>query len=120
MARLVEGKHAGAFLVSEAEGSRSRESVSIPAFQSTMNAGSVFYLDPISAVPVLYTDAALEDPKGILFDNLTASSSPQQITYIARDAEVNGAEIEFDPSMTPAQLAVATSNVETKLGIIIR
>lgn len=105
---LTEGKHAGEFLVSEANGARSRSTIVVASGQNLV-AGQIFQLSGGEAVAfdaAVDTDGALIVPvAGIMWDNVDASASganadvPGQTT-IVRDAEVNLAELTFPTETT--------------------
>ena len=54
-----------------------------------------------------------------MFDAVPDSTATQQAVLIARDAEVNASEIEWDSALTPAQVTTGIAEL-AKLGIIVR
>ena len=121
MTRLWEGKHAGSFIVSEATSNsgtsfgRSRETVTIQASAGDMKVGQV--VTNTGGVWTIYADT--DTPAGILFDAVPDSTATQEAVLIARDAEVNASEIEWDSALTTAQVKTGVAEL-AKLGIIVR
>lgn len=96
MTTLTEGKHAGEFIISEANNTRSREVATVASGQNLV-AGQAVQLSAgklIAFTGTLNTDGdVITAPVGILFDNVDASSTGANAdvtgcVYIARDAEV--------------------------------
>lgn len=97
MTTLTEGMHAGEFILSEANGQRSREVATVASGQNLV-AGQAVQLSATKLVAftaTLNTDGdVITAPVGILFDNVDASSTGANAdvtgcVYIARDAEVS-------------------------------
>lgn len=96
---IVEGRHPGEFILSEAPGKRSREVVTISdsvAITPGQILGKVTadgkYQAYDNANTVVGTGTAL----AIAVYGLTATETPRKITVIARDAEVNGNCLEWN------------------------
>lgn len=89
---LTESLHAGEFIVSEANGTRSREEIIIAAAASALPAGQVLGKITASGKYVAYSNAASDGTQvaaGILYDAVPDSASDQSAVLIARDAEVD-------------------------------
>lgn len=126
MAILTEGTRKAEFLVSEASDWRSRDEVvvTVPA-NTTYASGTI--LGQVTASGKFTRHAAgaangSESEAGVLFEplvNATGSAIDYDVTNIARDAEVNGAELTYEDGADAAQ--VTTSNTAlAALGIIVR
>lgn len=126
MVTLTEGARSAEFLVSEANGYRSREVVTVvvPA-NSTINGGAVLGYDT-SASKYVNPDFSFAsgdtENNALLFETLvneTGSDLDVEATVIIRDAEVNGNHLTY---VTGADAnAKATVNTALKaLGIIVR
>ncbi len=123
MTVLIEGKHPGAFLLSEAAGQRARENITIAAGAGIVAPGSVLgkvtatgkYL--VSAVGA--TDGS-QTPAAINIYGADASTADAQVSAIVRDAEVNGACLTYHADRDqPAEKAAANAALAT-LGVIVR
>ena len=126
MATLTKGQANASFIVSESEGYRSRDTVTVtvPA-NTTYAAGTI--ISKITATGKLVQHAAgavdgSEDEAGILYETLanTAGSAVDiEVVSFARDAEVNGSELTYEVGADAAQ--ITASNLALKaLGIIVR
>lgn len=129
MTVLTEGRHAGEFMVSEANNTRSRETGTVVSGQNLV-AGQVVQFDNDGKLTAftavegsdgdLVTEAA-----GILYDNVDASATGANadvtgVAYIARDAEVNGGELTYPTETTDGgEEAHAIASLKL-LGIIVR
>lgn len=118
MGVLNEGRRAGEFLVSEANGTRSRAQVSILEDQ-VLQAGTV--LGRITATGryrALDPGASngAQTPAGILWDDCDASDGHTPATAIVRDAEVRASSLVW-PTSTEVVAGLATL---ATLGIIAR
>ena len=106
---LTEGIHRGGFMVREANGFRSRE-------RATLTNGSgaaVLYpaglVVAVGGTPGAYTVAPLTSSgtattlSAVLYDNkMVQAGETLPVTIIAREAEVNFLELQFDASITTA------------------
>lgn len=99
---LTEGRRAGEFIVSEANGHRSREVVTLASNGSTAltyPAGHVLALVTASGKYVEYDNVGsdgTEAAKVILYDNVTVPATGDlKAVVIARHAEVNTAELSW-------------------------
>lgn len=120
---LNEGRHAGEFLVSESNKTRSRELASIAANAGPLPAGAV--LEEVT--PGVYrgvTATTVESVTtvgpavAILFDAVGASTSAQACVVFVRDMEFNLSEVDFG-DLTDPQKAEAIGQLAAR-GIIAR
>jgi len=111
MSALTEGRPAATFIMSEANGHRSR-GVGILKAGENLPAGSVLMDD--AGKLVQFEDGTGAAPAGILYA-ATNAVADTTVTVIERDAEVNGKLLTFfdtDPADAIASLA--------EIGIIVR
>jgi hypothetical protein len=123
MTVLVETRHPGEFILSEANGQRSREAITIASGAGIIAAGTVLGKVTASgkyiASAVGATDGS-EVPSAIAIYGADASASDVTVSAIIRDAEVNGkcltyhADRDQPVEKTAANVALAT------LGVIVR
>lgn len=112
---LNEGKHTGEFLLSEANGTRSREQVTIAAAASAMVAGTVVGKITASGKYKAYSNAASDGSEvaaGVLLYEVADSAADQKAVIIARDAEVQGSVLTGSDAAGVTDLAA--------VGIIVR
>ena len=117
---LTEGQHRGEFIVSEANGYRSRESVTI-ASGETLVPGTVLGFtgseyktyDPNNA------DGS-QTAVAISFDHVDATGGAVSAPIIARDAEVNDAELVWFSGATAGQKTTGLGELEAQSGIVAR
>ena len=126
MATLTKGQSNASFIVSESNGFRSRDdvTVTVPA-STTYAAGTILGKITASGKYVRHAAGATdgsEDEAGILYEtlaNTTGSGVDNASVSFARDAEVNGSELTYEVGADGAQ--VTASNLALKaLGIIVR
>lgn len=89
---LTETLHAGEFIVSEANGTRSREEITVAAAAAALPVGQVLGKITASGKYVAYSNAALDGSEvaaAILYDAAADSASDQKAVAIVRDAEVD-------------------------------
>lgn len=94
---LIEGRHAGEFLMSEAPGQRSRENVTIASGQD-LPAGAVLGKLTSGGKYVEYNNGLSDGSQtavGVLISPCDASAGDVEAAIIARDAEVNGDCLEW-------------------------
>ncbi|MGF6792766.1 head decoration protein [Paraburkholderia sp. 35.1] len=119
---LSEQWHDGGFVVSEANGHRSRDQVTLSG-GTKVYAGTV--LGHLTAsgdyVPLNPGGAGdgSETAAGILWGTKDATVGPVSATAITRDAEVNASELIWPSGATPSQIATATAQLAS-VGIILR
>lgn len=93
MSNKTEGVHAGEFLLSEANGTRSREEVTLAATASNLPAGQLLGKVTASGEYAPYSADATDGTEvaaAILFAPAGISTEAQRAAVIARDAEVVG------------------------------
>ena len=115
MSTRFEGKYAAEFLLSEGNGSISREQVVIAAAAPAMVAGTVLGRITASGKFTAYNNANSDGTQtavGVLYEAVPDSTSDQKAVAILRYAEVQQSELTgYD--------AAAKSELEA-LGIIVR
>lgn len=113
---LTEGKHTAEFLLSEGNGSISREQGVLRSESGALSAGTllgkVTATGELSAYDNADSPAGVGVAVGILYANAPDSTADQKVTYIARNAEVVGSELTGLDGPGTADL--------TALGIVIR
>lgn len=110
----TEGNRAGEFLLSEGNGARSRETVTLISGQD-LAAGTLLGKISASGKYTAYSDGASNGSQtvaAILYDNVDASAGDKAAVVVARDAEVSSAMITGADVNGVADLAA--------LGIIVR
>lgn len=119
MQPITEKGHAGGFLLSEANGSRSREEVTILEGQN-LAAGAVLGRITSGGKYVEYDNDGTDDGRrtavAILYAAADASDGDVQATAIVRDAEVNGEELVWQSS---DEVAAGITDLAA-VGIIVR
>lgn len=111
----LEGKHTGEFLLSEANGTRSREQVTIAAAATAMVAGTVVGKISASGKYKAYSNVAADGTEvaaGVLLYNVADSAADQKVVIIARDAEVQASVLTGSDAAGVTDLAA--------VGIIVR
>lgn len=124
MTTLTETGHAAGFLLSEANGNRSRDTITVASGQN-LKAGAV--LGKItSGSPTgeyKYYDNGASDGSqaaaAILLDDVDASAGDVKAAAILRDAEVNGDELVYDSGQNDAAKIAALADL-LALGILVR
>jgi hypothetical protein len=120
MVTKTEGRHAAEFIMSEANGSRSRENGVVKTGE-VLKAGEVVQLDSGKLVSFDATTDSNGDADpaavGVVIEPVDATSADVRAAYIARDAEVNLHLLTYptgtgDEAVTIASLAA--------LGVIAR
>lgn len=122
----VKGTSNAEFLVSEANGYRPRDTVTVtvPA-NTTLSAGTL--LGQITATSKYVRHAAgasdgSEDEAGVLYEtlvNTTGSAVDYTATAVLRDAEVSGEELTYEVGADAAQITASDAALKA-LGIIVR
>ena len=112
---LTEAQRTGAFIISEATGTRSREEVTFAAAAGAMVAGTLVGKITASSKYVAYSNGASDGSEvaaGVLYSGVTDLAVDQKGVIIARDAEVTG--IRLIGSDAPGIADLKT------LGVIVR
>lgn len=122
MTVLTEGNHRAEFLVSEANGTRSREIVTVLS-ATALEPGTVLALQDDSYYVPLDEDATSSDISvavAVLYDAVDADSSDGlPAVAIVRDAEVNGAELIWPTGISAGDKTTAIAQLAAA-GIIVR
>ncbi len=121
MATLTEGPHTGEFVVSEANAYRSRDEDTL-AIGQNLEAGAVLGRLTGSGNLTAYDNGAVDGSEtavAILYGAVDATAAATACTVIARDAEVNLAELVFDAGQDQAAQDAAIDDLRA-VGIIAR
>lgn len=128
MTTLTEGRHAAEFILSEANGNRSRENVTLlggsAGTGTTLPAGRVLGKFTSSGK---YTESPATGSDGsetgiaiLIYPVTDLGDGDQEVAVIFRDAEVNGKLLTYDDSVND-DAKKATKNAElAAVGIIVR
>lgn len=122
MTALTEGAHACEFILSEANGNRSRENGTVASGQD-IEAGTVLMgtAGALVALTAVGTAGDLDGTViGILLYNIDASAGALPASYLARDAEVNGDQLIYPTESTAGGEEAAANTALKSLGIIVR
>jgi len=112
MPTLTEHGHTGEFLKSEANGTRSREQVTVTLSGAMLLSGTVMSKLTATGKYVPYDDVGSETAAGVLYTELAAATGDVKAVIIARDAEVVGSLLTGYNANAKADLAA--------VGIIVR
>ncbi len=121
---IVEGRHTGEYIKSEANWMRSRDNVVIASGSGIVIPGQVLGKITSSSKFVPQTEGATDgsqNPAGINYAYVDARVSDIAAAITARETEVYGLRLTWDASVsgTPANLTAAIAALQA-LGIIIR
>lgn len=120
---LTESARNAGFILSEANGNRSRENGTVASGQN-LAAGTVLMDNGaglLTALTAAGTAGDLDgDAVGILLNAVDASDDDVEGAYIARDAEVNGNSLTYPTESTAGGEKAATIASLAMLGIIVR
>lgn len=120
MATLIESRHAGEFIISEANGHRSRETITVASGQA-LKAGHV--VGKLTAGGYAEYNPENEDgsetPAGVLFAPVNAAGAAASGVILARDCEVTGSDLTFFAGATYGDVETAAAAL-AELGIIVR
>lgn len=126
MTVFTEGRHAAEFIMSEANGNRSRDNVTIaggsggagvvPAgtVLGKLTSGGEYIPSPDSGADGSQTAIA------VLLDDVDATAGDVVAAVIARDAEINGNCITYDASVSDAGKKATKAAQLAAVGIIVR
>lgn len=120
MAPITKTKATAGFIVSEGNGYRSRETVTVDASGGALEAGTVLGIVTSSGKYVRHAAGAAdgsETEAGILYEGIGAVEAER--TIIARDAEVMEGELTYEAGADPAQVTASNAALAS-LGIIVR
>ena len=123
MTVLIEGLHPGAFLMSEANGQRSRENIIIESGAGIIAPGTV--LGQVTATGKYIASAVgaadgSETPAAVNIYGADASASDAPVSAIVRDAEVNGHCLVYHADRDQPAEKDAANAALGDLGIIVR
>ena len=108
MATKTETGHTAGFIVSEANGNRSRETVTIKSGQD-LKAGQVIGTSDVAGGNYAAFDntgtTGVPTAEGILIEDCDASAAAKDAAMLARDAEVNESECTLGHSSATTDLA---------------
>lgn len=123
MASMSEGQHAGEFIVSEANGHRSRATETI-ASGEVIKPGHVLGRVSSSGELKEYNPGnadGSETAVAVSYDHVDASGGAVSgAVTVARDAEINGAELVWFSGATDSQKATGQDELAKQSGIITR
>ena len=124
---FTEGRHPGEAILSEANFHRSRGVVTIPAGTGVVPANSV--LGEVTASPGEYVPSpnaetvgveGAETAKAMNIHEVDATDVDVQVAVLARDAELNGACLEFDASVDDDTKKGTKIDQLAAVGLIVR
>lgn len=122
MTTLTEGRHAGEFLLSEANGQLSRETVTVESGQ-VLEAGHVVGRASASGEIKEYDPGGADGSEsaiGVLYDAVDASGGAQTGVMVARNAEVARAKLTWFTGASSAQIDTGVEELETNSTILAR
>lgn len=120
MAPVTMGKRTADFIVSEANGYRSRESVTVDASGGALEAGTILGQVTVGGDYVRHDAGASdgsENEAAILYDNIGAVS--KDVAVVVRDAEVVQSELTYEVGADATQITASNAALAA-LGIIVR
>lgn len=120
MTTQTETGHAGGFILSIANRTRSIDNISVASGES-MASGEVYALVGSYAVPFDPADSSggADQVGGILYDAVDASAAATPGAGVARDAEVNANELVWPTGISTGDKSDAVAAL-AGLGIIVR
>ena len=123
MTVLVETRHPAEFILSEATGQRSRDTITIASGAGIIAAGTV--LGKVTATGKYVASAVgasdgSEVPAAINIYGADASAADVQVSAILRDAEVNGKCLTYHADRDQPAEKTATNAALATLGVIVR
>lgn len=121
MPTFNEPIHAAEFLLSEANGDRSRSAETVASGQNLRAAAVVGRITASGLIRELQPAAAdgSQNAAGILYSAVNASGANTRGVMVARDAEVNAAMLQWPTGITTPQRTAAIAQLAA-LGIIVR
>jgi hypothetical protein len=121
MTTVTESRHPGEHIVSEANGSRSREQA-ILASGNNLAAGTVLGVITASGKYAAFNQDGADGTQaaaGILYAAVDASAADANCVVTARDCEVDGAALTWPSDITAGEKDAAIADLNA-LGIIVR
>ncbi|MGR0183208.1 head decoration protein [Azospirillum aestuarii] len=123
MAALTEGRHAAEFILSEGNGSVSRDAITIVSGAGKLAAGTVLGKITASgkytASPATGSDGS-QTAAAILLSPVDATSADAAGVAVTRFSEVNGNTLTYDTSVDDATKRGAKATQLATVGIIVR
>lgn len=119
---LTEGRHAGEFLLSEANGQLSREAITVASGEDLV-AGAVLGQVTASGKYVEYNPAnadGSETAVAVLYDAVDATGGDADGVAIARQAEVASTKLTWFSGASSAQIDTGESELASNSDIIAR
>lgn len=116
-----EGRHAAEFLVSEANGHRSRETITIASGED-LEAGAVLGQVTADSTYKEYNPGnadGSETAVAVLYDAVDATGGEEPGVIIARDAEVDAAALSWFDGATQGEIDTGTGELADE-GIVAR
>ena len=120
MTTLTEGRHAGEYIVSEANGCRSRETITLTG--GPYVPGTILGKITASGKYTVYDqDAAdgTEAAAAILYDHADGSAADVEAVVDIRDIEVNGYDLTWPGDIDAGEKVIAIAELAA-LGVIVR
>ena len=123
MTVLIEGRHPGEFLMTEANGQRSRENITVAAGAGMIAPGTV--LGKVTAsgkfvASAIGADNGSQTAVGVALYGCDATSADADIAAIMRDAEVNGSVLTYHADRDQAGERISANTDLAAVGIIVR
>ncbi len=119
---FIEGKYAGEYIASEANGELSRDVAMLIQQAAVVPAGTVLGIitasGKVTPVSLAAGDGSQTAAK-ILYSNVDATAGDKLVTVTSRETEVNGAEITYPAGATPAQILAINAQLAAS-AIIVR
>ena len=121
MPTFNEPVHAAEFLLSEANGDRSRENATVLSGQNLRAAAVVGRITTGGRIRELAPAASdgSQNAMGVLYAAVNAAGADARGVIVARDAEVNAAMLQWPTGITVPQRTAAIAQLAA-LGIIVR
>ncbi len=119
---ITETARTGEFILSEANGARSRENITLASGAGQLQPGTVLGIVAASGEYVPIDPAATdgrETAAGILYDHADATSAAVAAAAMVRDAEIKADLLIWPDGITDAQKAAALSQLAAT-GIVAR
>lgn len=120
---LNEGRYPGEFLLSEANGERSRDAITVASGAGVVAAGAVLGRVTASGKYVLSPDTGADGSQtavAVALYGCDATSADQKIAAILRDAEVNVNVLTYAASVNDATKRGTKATQLATVGIIVR
>lgn len=121
MTTLTEGRHTGEHIISEANGTRSRDVVTLIAGQN-LQPGTVLGKITTGGKYTLLAPTATDGSQvaaAVLFAAVDATAADKPAVVNSRDTEVVGAALTWSAGISAGQKTAATADLKA-LGIVIR